>query len=423
MGNIRTIEQTAQAASQIHAQMDAESGFEVDQLVSQPVLIHYYCTKTGRNRAYVLAVSPISNPYLPTYYQPSRDNRECKAQDDRTDNSSASQEDIDNSESTESQNTDPTSQRQEVAQSFSKVPGLTFDLNEHDVQNWLAELEAYQAIYAPYYKRREQREHSANYLHGLLSPIDDKSVENIVLSLFGAKQNIVRNMQHFLSNGAWDDEAILKRHWQEVNQSIGDEDGVLTVDGSDFPKQGSDSVGVQRQYCGQLGKIANCQAGVFVGYVAKGAYCLLDRRLYLPKSWLTDQMAKKREQCGVPEEVVFQTKPELALESLKAINAEGTLSASWVTCDEAFGHSTLFLDGVAGLGLWYFAEVSDNTRVWEEPVRVEVPPYCGHGKKPTKLKVVEGEAPALTVSQIANSIGYNSQKMVNCTFFCLIILI
>lgn len=209
---------------------------------------------------------------------------------------------------------DPTSQRQEVAQSFSKVPGLTFDLNEYDVENFLAEFEAYQTIYAkrPYYKRREQRGHSANYLHGLLSRIDDKSVENIVLSLFGADQNVVRNMPHFLSNGAWDDEAILKRHWQEVNKSIGDNNGVLIIDGSDFPKQGSDSVGVQRQYCGQLGKIANCQAGVFVGYFGAGAYCLLDRRLYFPKSWLNDQMAKKRVQCGVPGEIVFKTKPELA---------------------------------------------------------------------------------------------------------------
>ncbi len=297
-------------------------------------------------------------------------------------------------------------QPQDACQSyFSKVPDLNFNLNESDVAAFGDELKAYQAIYAPFYKRREQREHGANYLHGLLLKIDNKSIENMALELFGANQNLIRNMQHFISDGVWDDEAILKQHWMQVQTDLADNEGVLTVDGSDFPKQGSDSAGVKRQYCGQLGKIANCQAGVFVGYTGENGYCLLDRRLYLPEDWLSEQMQQKRKSCGIAEGMEFKTKPELALEMLVAIDGEKTLSAQWVTADEAFGRASAFLDGVADLGLWYFAEVPHNSRVWQESVRVEIPPWSGHGKKPTKKRVVEGEPEALTVAQIAKQIA------------------
>jgi len=119
-------------------------------------------------------------------------------------------------------------------------------------------------------------------------------------------------MQQFVAEGAWDDAAILKRHWQEVDAVLGDADGVLILDGSDFPKQGGQSVGVKRQYCGELGKTANCQAGVFLAYASQQGYALLDRRLYLPEEWLTDAaFAARRKACGVPETVTFTTKPML----------------------------------------------------------------------------------------------------------------
>jgi SRSO17 transposase len=96
-------------------------------------------------------------------------------------------------------------------------------------------------------------------------------------------------MQHFISEGSWDDDAVLRRHWQEVAVDLGDEDGVYILDGSEFAKQGMESVGVKRQYCGELGKTANCQAGVFLGYASRHGYTLLDRRLYLPKEWVIDE--------------------------------------------------------------------------------------------------------------------------------------
>ena len=123
---------------------------------------------------------------------------------------------------------------------------------------------------------------------------------------------------------------------------------------------------MKRQYCGDWQR-ANCQAGVFVGYVSSQGYTVLDRRLYVPTAWLTDAAyAERRRQCGLPAETTFKTKPELAQEMLAAVVHSQVLRCRWVVADEAFGGNPGFLDGVAGLGLWYFTEVPHTTRVWQE---------------------------------------------------------
>lgn len=278
-------------------------------------------------------------------------------------------------------------------------------LEELDISNFKLEFSEYTAIYERLFLRREQREHGTTYLTGLLSDIDDKSVEGIVIELISPDERVIRNMQHFISKGSWDDETILKQHWREVEKDLGHQEGVLTLDGSDFPKQGQESAGVKRQYCGQLGKQANCQAGVFVGYVSPNGYTLLDRRLYLPEEWLEEEYAEKRAKCGIPQDVTFRTKNKLGLEMIKNIVASKSLSVRWLTCDEAFGRSTAFLDEIAQSGLWYFAEVPHNTRIWTKAPQVEIPSWSGRGRKPTKKRVVEGEAPPVTVLELANSIA------------------
>ena len=111
----------------------------------------------------------------------------------------------------------------------------------------------------------------------------NKSVETMMLHEHGDDENEIRALQHFISEGSWDDRAVLERHTEEVSKELGERDGVLIIDGSDFAKQGDDSAGVQRQWCGELGKVENCQAGVFLGYASSKGYTLLDRRLYLPE--------------------------------------------------------------------------------------------------------------------------------------------
>lgn len=120
---------------------------------------------------------------------------------------------------------------------------------------------------------------------------------------------------------------------------------MLTLDGSDVLKQGRESVGVKRQDCGEVGKRANCQAGVFLGYASYAGYTLLDRRLYLPQEWVEDEVyAERRQKCGVPKDVVFETKPQLGWDMIQAVVDDQTLRCRWVTCDEAFGRDTDFLD-------------------------------------------------------------------------------
>ena len=279
-------------------------------------------------------------------------------------------------------------------------------LTPRDFDSLLGEVKAYHAIYSPLFQRREQREKSQNYLYGLLAPeIGNKAIEPMMLALKGDDQNEIRAMQHFISEGRWDDLEILRQHWREVAVDLGDEDGVFTLDGSDFPKQGTESVGVKRQHCGELGKIASCQAGAFVGYASPKGYTLLHRALYLPEEWVKDKAyAELRKQCSVPEAIDFRTKPQLGLDMLRAILAEGTLPGRWLACDEAFGRSTDFLDQAADLGLWYYAEVPHDTQVWRTRPRTYTPEWSGRGRKPTRKRLVEGEPAPQTVSHIADAL-------------------
>ncbi|MGH8057889.1 MAG: IS701 family transposase [Candidatus Entotheonellia bacterium] len=290
-----------------------------------------------------------------------------------------------------------------MTQPIETVPAM--DLSPRDIDGLVDELRAYHAIYGPLFQRREQREWAEKYLHGLLLEIPRKSIEPMVLALEGANGKAVRTMQLFMSEGAWEDEAILHRHWQEVDQELGEADGVLPLDGSDFLKQGQESVGVKRQYCGEVGKRANCQAGVFLGYASRTGYTLLDRRLYLPQEWVEEEAyAGRRRTCGVPEDMRFKTKPTLGWEMIQAVHEAGTLRARWVTCDEAFGRDTVFLDQVAGLGLWYFAEVPHDTQVWRHRPATAVPTWSGRGRKPRRARLVKGAPAAQTVVAVAESV-------------------
>lgn len=216
----------------------------------------------------------------------------------------------------------------------------------------------------------------------------------------GDNPNSIRAMQHFISQGAWDDATVLALYAQEVNKDLGDEDGVLIVDGSDFPKQGDESVGVKRQQCGQLGKIANCQAGVFLGYASQHGYTLLNHRLYMPQEWIEDAAyGDRRRQCGVPEDLPFQTKQQLASDMVIAMAQSGHLRFRWLTCDEAFGRDTHFLDEIVPW-VWYLAEVPENTRAWLELPRTAVSDWSGHGHKPTRLQLVDGESESQPVVEI-----------------------
>ena len=296
-----------------------------------------------------------------------------------------------------------------MSEAIATVPEA--NLTPDDIEGVLGELHEYHAIYSPLFRRREQREWSEEYLQGLLVATPNKSIETMVLSMRGVDPNAVRAMQQFISEGSWQDADILERHWQEVDKDLGEEEGVLTLDGSDFLKQGKESVGVKRQYCGEVGKRANCQAGVFLGYASRKGYTLLDRRLYLPEEWVEEESyAERRRKCRVPEDVVFKTKPLLGWDMIEAVLQKRSLRCRWLACDEAFGRNTGFLDRVAASlpaqagGLWYYAEVPHDTRVWRERPATEVPQWSGRGRKPTREHLKENEPPE-RVTAIAESLS------------------
>jgi SRSO17 transposase len=270
------------------------------------------------------------------------------------------------------------------------------------------ELAVYQAAFVQHFRQVNQARWFELYLRGLLvADVPRKNIEAMALRLLGASESAdrdVRALQHFVSEGVWDDRAILLQHWGLVDQSLGEDDGVLTVDGSDIPKQGTHSAGVARQYCGALGKRANCQAGVFVGYASRRGYTVLDRRLYLPESWFGPAYAQRWQAAGIPAETAFATKPSLAASMVEAIVASKQVRARWLTCDEGYGNDPAFLDRVAACGLTYLAEVSRSTHVWPlaapdgqtartAPVVWVPPPTSSKGPVPTRERL-HPESPA-----------------------------
>jgi SRSO17 transposase len=257
------------------------------------------------------------------------------------------------------------------------------ELTPADVVDLADALRPYHAIYGEFFSRSESRTWAERYLHGLLSPLERTSVEPIVIAQLGASEAAVRGMQQFLTDSTWDDAAILRRHWQEVAVDLDDAEGMLIVDGSDFPKKGTHSVGVKRQYCGQLGKIANCQAGVFLAYASPHGTTLLDRRRYLPREWVEDAaFAERRAKCRIPSEVTFQTKNELALAMVQAVVASQALRCRWFLADEAFGRDTGLLDAIADLGLWYLVEVPLDTALWRDDAPAATTPQAQFGSLP-----------------------------------------
>jgi SRSO17 transposase len=243
----------------------------------------------------------------------------------------------------------------------------------------------------------------------LLAPLPRQSIEPMVLAVDGVAPKAIRAMQSFLSEGRWPDEQLLHQHGQDVETDLGADEGVLMVDGRDVPKQGVHSVGVKRQDCGELGKRANCQAGVFVGSVSPQGSTLLDRRLSIPVEWLTDDAyTARRRQCGIPSEITFKTKPALAQEMLAAVVKTQRLRCRWVVADEAFGDNPSFLEGVAGLGLGYFTAVAHTTRVWAERPATHIPPWRGRGRRPQRERLVEGAPEARTVLEVAAALPAES---------------
>ncbi len=192
-------------------------------------------------------------------------------------------------------------------------------------------LEALHSRIAHRFGRREPRQRVLSYLKGLLSPIERKNGWQLAEY---AGDGTPDGLQRLLATYDWDADLVRDDLRSYVVEHLGDPNGVLVVDETGFIKKGVKSVGVKRQYSGTAGRIENCQVGVFVSYASTKGRAFLDRELYLPKEWAED--AVRRAEAGVPEDVEFATKPQLAKSMLKRA-LEAGVPASWVTADEVYG--------------------------------------------------------------------------------------
>ena len=244
----------------------------------------------------------------------------------------------------------------------------------------------FHAFFAASFGRKQWREHSRNYLQGLLVQAGERrNAENLPESV-GIS---ARSMQRFLTEARWSDDTVIGRLQEYLAPRLGHADAVWVFDGSDFPKQGRKSVGVARQYCGRLGKAANCQAGMFLAYVSPRGRSLVDKGLYLPESWTSDP--GRCAAAGVPEQRQgYRSKTELALELLARALELGHLRAGWVAGDDAFGMSPSFRESLAALGMRYVLDVPGGTPVWPLELAWTRPEYPGFGR-PRKPRLRDGQ--------------------------------
>src|SRR6266852_2689424 len=190
-------------------------------------------------------------------------------------------------------------------------------------------LEAFVARYLPRFHRAEQRDHALTLLRGKLTGLERKTTEPIATQA-GQER---RPLQLFVGAGGWDEQAVLAELRHHVRAELGDAGAVFILDPSGFPKKGTASCGVARQWCGRLGKVDNCQVGVFLAYAAPRGCALLEGRLYLTQDWAADRV--RRAQTHVPEDVTFQEKWRLGLDLLDRARAE--LPGRWVVGDDELG--------------------------------------------------------------------------------------
>jgi SRSO17 transposase len=239
----------------------------------------------------------------------------------------------------------------------------TFELSVEDVHRVGQELSKFLDLFDGAFGRIEHRELCTLYVQGLLSDTQRKNVEGMALALAGPDN--VRNLQRFVGTYRWKDAAMRRRHWELCAQSLSDPLGVWSLDASDFAKKGDQSVGVAPQYCGALGKTANCQSGVFICYSGPQGHVLLDARLYLPGCWFEPAWAQRRERCHIPKEVCFQTKPQLATDLLQTLFKTGLFAGRWVAMDCSFGNNEEFLATLPPK-LYYLADIPATRKVWPQ---------------------------------------------------------
>jgi SRSO17 transposase len=278
-----------------------------------------------------------------------------------------------------------------------------FDLAKRDVRDFMSELKGFHEQFADCFQRSESREHFLKYMVGQFSPLERKSIEPIALAV---KEGNVRTLQRFVSDAPWDEDNMIAKYRSLVNDDLGSPEGALIFDESGFLKKGEDSIGVARQYCGSIGKVDNCQVGVFAAYVSEHGYALVDRRLFIPERWFADEYFDRRKKCKLPVDTVFQTKPQLAVKMLNAISKEDVLPFKYVIADSIYGVSPDFIAAVGALpGKTYFVSVPKETLCWLSRPLTLTKEYRWRGRIRKKSILASPDSKPLKVKDLAQNIN------------------
>lgn len=257
----------------------------------------------------------------------------------------------------------------------------------------LAELEHYLERLCEVIGRIDRSTALKDYCQGLMLPIARKSVEPLAVCsdpLHVAAKH--QSLHHFVAKSAWSDAALMTRVREWVQPTLGLESGCYwIIDDTGFPKKGKHSVGVARQYCGQLGKQDNCQVAVSLSLASAEGSIPIAYQLYLPKEWAADK--ERRKTTGVPDDTAFATKPEIALTQMRQAITAG-VPMGVVLADAGYGDETAFRDGITEQGMIYAVGIRPATTVWA-PGTAPLPPkpWSGRGIRPTRLRREPGNEP------------------------------
>src|SRR6516162_846300 len=270
----------------------------------------------------------------------------------------------------------------------------------------LDRLRDYAALFAEDFPQAKPARWAGVYLQGLLLDGERKSIEplarRITLPEGLTSKDPEQALQQFVSQSPWDERAVLRRYRARMAEAFASPEGIFVIDDTSFPKQGQHSVGVQRQYCGALGKKANCQVAVSVHYVSPRGHYPLDLRLYLPDSWLADN--KRLNKAAVPDaERRELTKPQIALELLDRVRGEG-LPGWAVVADAGYGVSPDFRLGLQQRGLSYIVGVTEDFLVFTFEPRWQLPQWSGRGRRPERLQLTADSPRPVALAELARRV-------------------
>ena len=246
------------------------------------------------------------------------------------------------------------------------------DIQPQVVNGMLKRLEQFAQPFIASFGRREPKGNAQMYMCGLLSDLQRKNIESIAYRYDRDRQAL----QKFIGTAPWDHQPLQQELARQIGVEIGEDDGVIVFDPSGYKKCGRDSVGVQRQWLGRLGKVDNGQVGVYMCYASRKEHALADERLYLPKDWIKDKTRRKK--CGVPKHIRYQTRHELALDMLE--NNGKYLPHRWIAGDDEMGRSSRFRRDLRSLGEQYLLAVPSNSGIRD--LDSEPPAYVGRGQRP-----------------------------------------